>query len=189
MITHRNERRILLEMSVEEPPMNYSIWSKGRLLGHTQFTFIFRKNGFRMGWFHPNELGTKLMPMATGVGPAMRASVEAGNNVLSDPDVISAFRYAHGLELELRGPDGKKIETRYLVITDTENLLSIPDPLANDDDVEPLDCGHELTDEVESEDEDDWLADDDEDEPWREPEELPRHQILVFVSDHEAVPH
>jgi hypothetical protein len=168
--------------------MNYSIWSKGRLIGHMELRLTFRKNAFCMGWFHPNEFGAKLMPMATGAGPAMRASAEAGNNVLSDPDVVSAFRYAHGLELELRGPDGQTIETRFIVITDTEYLLSIPDPPGDYDCAEPFDCEDKLTHEVEPEDEDDWLVDDEEDEPWREPEEFPRYQIQVFLADNEAIP-
>jgi hypothetical protein len=61
-----------------------------------------------MGWFHPSEVGEKLMLMATGISPAVYAASEAGRNILKDPDVISAFNYAYGLELELRGPDGKK---------------------------------------------------------------------------------
>lgn len=182
-----HERRTLFEIS-GGPPMNYSIWSKGRLVGHTDLEYNFRKNGFRTGWFYPNELGAKLMPMATGVGPAMRTSVEAGRNLLSDPDVISAVRYAQGLELELRGPDGKTIETRWVSITDTDYLLSIADLPNGDDSVEPLDCKHELTDEVDSEVGDVCLADDEEDEPWREAEESPRYQIQVFLVDHEAVP-
>jgi hypothetical protein len=169
--------------------MPYSIWSRGRLVGHTDLGFIYRENGFRTGWFHPNELGDKLMPTATGVAPAMRASHEAGKNVLTDPDVTSAYDYEQALELELRAPDGKRIETEHLAIIDTEYLLSIPDPLESYDHIEPFDCEQQPAEASESEDEDDWLADEEPDEPWRAPEDFPRYQIQICLVDHDAVPY
>ncbi len=123
--------------------MAYSIWSRGRLIGYTDLGFVYREHGIRMGWFHPNELGQKLMPRATGVAPALRESREAGRDVLVDPDIASALDHERALELELRGPNGKTIETENIAIIDTEYLLSIQDPVEDYDYVEPFDLNEE----------------------------------------------
>ncbi len=103
----------------------YSLWSRGRVLGHTDLGFKYRERGFRVGWFHPNELGDKLMPQATGVAPAMRACHDAGRNLLTDPGLASAFDPESGRRNRLRraarperridirtGRSGRRVATR-----------------------------------------------------------------------------
>ena len=168
--------------------MTYSLWSRGRLIGRTDLGFVYRENGCRCGWFHPNELGEKLMPAATGISPAMRAAYEAGKDVLRDPDFLSACDYEHALEMRLHGPNGDVNETEMIGITDTHYLLSIPDPPMEDDWGEPL-----FTDERElfdpDDEEDDWSMDFESDLPWEEPVEHPRYQILIRLKDHDAIPY
>ena len=106
------------------------------------------------------------MSAATGVGPAIRASREKGNDVLADPDVLSACDHERALELELRGPGGAVIATESIAIIDTHYLLSIA-----------------MRDEG-----DEWQSEFEPDEPWREAEEFPRYQIQVYLVDHRAVP-
>jgi len=143
--------------------VSYSLWSHGRILGHTDLGFVYREHGVRVGWFHPNELGDRLVPAATGVGPAMRESREKETDLLTDPDVASAYDHERALELELRGPNGVVIETENIAIIDTHYLLTIR---THDDEV------------------DEWLAECEPDEPWRQSEELPRYQIQAYLVDH-----
>ena len=104
------------------------------------------------------------MPVATGVGPAIRESRENGNDVLTDPDVLSACDHERALELELRGPDRAVIATESIAIIDTHHLLSI--------------AMHD----------DEWQTEWEPDEPWREAEDFPRYQIQVYLVDHRAIP-
>jgi hypothetical protein len=175
-----------LEYSREDATI-YSIWSRGRLIGHTDLGFVYGEHGIRMGWFQPNELGEKFMPRATGVAPALRASRDAGRDVLRDPDIASAFDHERALELELRGPNGKAVETEHIAIIDIEYLLSIPDPVEVYDYVEPFNLNEESMfdrhglEEAGSSD-DDW------DEGWQEESEFPRYQIQVYLVDYNAIP-
>jgi hypothetical protein len=118
--------------------MAYGLCSRDRLLGETDLGFIFRENRRRVGWLHPNELGERLLPEATGVAPAMRTEFKLGPDPTLRADVLAACDQEAALALELRGPDGKRIETEDIGITDTRYLLSIePDnPDDEDDDVE-----------------------------------------------------
>jgi len=166
--------------------MTYSVWSRGRLIGHTDLAFVYRENGFRCGWFQPNELGEKLIPAATGVSPAMRESREAGRDVLRDPDVLSAFDHEQALEMKLHGPNGDVIETEMIAIIDTHYLLSLPDRPIDDDWGEPL-----FSDEpgqFDPDEEEPWSMDCESDEPWQESEEFPRYQIQAHLVDHNAIP-
>ena len=162
--------------------MNYSD-PEQRTSGWTEtLSMTSGKNGFRTGWFYPNELGAKLMPTATGVGPAMRASVEAGKNLLSDPDVISSVRYVRrGWSWSCAGRPGRKLKPGGCRSPIRNIFCRLLIFLTATDSVEPLDCEHELTEELDSEGGDVCLEDDEVDEPWLEAEESPRYQIQVFL--------
>ena len=164
--------------------VRYTLWSRGRLLGETDLGFIYRENGYRCGWFHPNELGDRLMPAATGVAPAMRVAYLIGPDANMDADVRSAADHEDALALELRMPNGAVIETESIAIVDTHYLLSIPaDDTLGD---EPF----ELTAEEQAEIDaivDDWRADRDPmDELSTEETEWPRYQIQVHLRDPDA---
>src|SRR5689334_20036697 len=125
----------------------YTIWSRNRLIGETDLGFIMRENRYRTGWFHPNELGERLMPAATGVPPAMRFEFTLGSDQTAHADVLAAIDREHALEFELRGPNGKVIETETIAIIDTHYLLE----LADVGDKNMADDDFELTPEQEAE--------------------------------------
>lgn len=106
----------------------YTLWSRGRLLGDTDLGFILRERGHRTGWLHPNTLGERLMPFATGVAPALRTAFLLGPDRTLEADILAAVDQEDALELELRGPDGKRIETHSIGILDTDYILSLNDP-------------------------------------------------------------
>ncbi len=157
--------------------VRYTLWSRGRLLGETDLGFIFRENGYRTGWFHPNELGDRLMPAATGVAPAMRTAYLIGPDANVEADVRSAADQEEALALELRGPGNTRIATESIAIIDTHYLLSIPDDDTRGEE-EPLTAEQQAEIDAMVEE---WNADRDpmddlesDDEP-----DMPRYQIQV----------
>lgn len=164
----------------------YTLWSRGRMIGVTDLGFVYRERGWRFGWFHPNELGERLMPAATGVAPAMRADFMIGPDSTLHADILAAVDAEQALELELRGPNGDRIETEDIGIADTHYLASIP---MND-----LDEDRELTPEQQAEI-DEWVAEWKAEHPdevrnahKEEEVELPRYQIQIQLVHHEAIP-
>lgn len=164
----------------------YTLWSRGRMIGVTDLGFVYREHGWRFGWFHPNELGERLMPAATGVAPAMRADFMIGPDSTLHADVLAAVDAEQALELELRGPNGDRIETEDIGIVDTHYLASIP---MND-----LDEDLELTPEQQAEIDErvaEWKAEhpDELRNAHKEEEvELPRYQIQIQLVHHDAIP-
>src|SRR5215213_1844833 len=103
--------------------MQYTLWSHGRLLGETDLGYARCLTKHRMGWFHPNDLGERLIPLACGVPPALRELVKLSRRVAPNPhamnsrgrdvetmlkastefaDVAAAEAQMEGLALELR---------------------------------------------------------------------------------------
>lgn len=170
--------------------MPYTLWSHNQLLGETDLGFIFRPKCHRTGWFHPNELGERLMPAATGVAQAMRYEFTLGPDPTLHADVLAAADAEHALELELRGPDGRRIETEDIGIIDTHYLLSIPEnDLIDEDDA------YKLTPEQQAEVDnwvkeweemraENWDARDEDDEDV----DAPRYQIQVRLVHDRDVP-
>jgi hypothetical protein len=163
--------------------MPYTLWSRNRLIGETDLGFIYRENRYRVGWFHPNEFGERLMPTATGVGPAMRAEAILGPDGTLSADLLAAIDQCESLELELRGPDGERFETEDIGIIDTHYLLSLADA-ADADRLEEEPLSPEDEKEIE-EFVAEWKAAHPQDEEVDEPEvEFPRYQIQVrFAQD------
>src|SRR5262249_2104795 len=95
-----------------------------------------RKNEFRTGWLHPNELGQRLMPEATGVAPAMRIEWILGSDQTARADVQSAADREEALALEIRRSDGTGSPTDHIAIIDTHYPLSLPEPEYDDEDLE-----------------------------------------------------
>lgn len=168
--------------------MQYTLWSRERLLGTTDFGFIYRPDGFRCGWLHPTVLGERLLPEACGVAPAMRAQFMLGDDPTLRADLRAAIDQEAALALEVRGPDGSVIATEDIGITDTHYLLSIPfndrpedpeDALSPEDEAEV----EAMVEEILAEEEDHRFAD------TLEPEvEHPRYQIQIRLVDHSEVP-
>jgi hypothetical protein len=112
------------------------LWSRGRLLGETDLGFIYREHGSRTGWLYPNELGQRLLPVATGVARSLRMEWLLGRDETAEADVRSAADQEEALALELRRADGTVIETESIGIIDTHDLLAMPVRDEIDDDVE-----------------------------------------------------
>jgi len=147
--------------------MTYTVWSRGRLIGHSTLGYARAAPGMRAGDFEPTELGEKLMPIITGVGPALRtlhdmvrhtpsAMAQADGDGVFDfssalrqtteyADAVSIADERESLELELRDPDGVVIPTESLAVNDTEYLWArAREPVDDGDrlrtgDEEPLD--------------------------------------------------
>lgn len=165
----------------------YTLWSRGRLIGETDLGFIYRERGYRCGWLHPNALGERLMPFACGVAPALRTEFIIGPDPTAHADVLAAVDQEEALELELRGPDGKRIDTESIAIVDTEYLLSLNDPERDRELAEV-----ELTPEQEAEIEEmvaefqaarEFLPEEPEEQT-----EWPRYQIQIQLVDWNDVP-
>src|SRR5215813_4118634 len=122
--------RHLSSVTIRRLPLLYTILSRGRPLGTTDLGFIYRPRGFRCGWLHPTPLGERLLPIASGVAPALRAEYLLGPDPTFHADVLAASDQADALDLQLRREDGIVIETSDIGIIDTEYLLSI-DPDAD----------------------------------------------------------
>ena len=165
--------------------MPYTLWSRGRLLGETDLGFIYRENGFRCGWLHPTELGERLLPDATGVAPALRTEFMIGPDATAHADVLAAVDREEALELELRGPNGQRIETESIGVIDTHYLLSIP---VNDliaDEVLTPDQEAEIAEMVAE-----FSAESHEEVRSSQEEEVefPRYQLQVHLDDDRDVP-
>jgi hypothetical protein len=127
--------------------MPYTLWSRGRLLGETDLGFVQVYSNMRMGWFHPSPQGETLMSVLTGTGPAlkkvgrlMRSPVRAAMRKPSDhddgewprdirattayADLVSSVDELEAMELELRDPEGMRVESEHVGIDDIEFKLS-----------------------------------------------------------------
>jgi hypothetical protein len=122
----------------------YTVWSHGRLLGHTTLSYAPSRPGIKAGDFEPSELGESLMPVLTGMGPAFEALSQALDRLGPQPgdglqggardtirltteyaDLMSISDRLEQLALELRDPSGALVPTAAIGIQDTEHLLAL----------------------------------------------------------------
>jgi hypothetical protein len=113
----------------------YTLWSRDRLLGHSDLGYVRDFERHRMGDFFPSELGEKLMPVLTGVTRAC-ADVPQTRELA---DVAEAVTHVESLELELRGPDGAVIPTEWIGVRDVELVLSEVSEVDEMDDLDEID--------------------------------------------------
>jgi hypothetical protein len=168
-----------------------------------------------MGWFAPTEIGERLMPALTFLGPfhdrITRGTEDSlhGGQALSSIERTALGREAlnykvsdeagvalDALRLELRGNDGKVISTEHISVQDTEYLATLGDRL---DETELDDFGED--DPYAADEFDSGLIELGIEEPcvipddWNlEPEDdsaasaLPRYQVFVRLADPQSVP-
>lgn len=189
--------------------MTYTVWSRGRLLGHSTLGYARAAPGMRAGDFEPTPLGETLMPILTGVGPALntlhRVAADLRTDAMSQADgdpalgfsplVRSTTEYAdavslvdelESLALELREPDGVVVRTEMIAVNDTAHLRALArEPLYDDDDLppdedEPLDPELEAAIAHDLEVIRSWEFEDDGEE-WRDPPPIARYQLLVVL--------
>ena len=157
-----------------ERATSYSVWSRGRLIGHTDLGYVRSTEKLRMGDLITTEIGDRVLETDAAGHPAV-------------PD------------LELRGPDGVAIPAKDIAIRDTEYLLAIarrledePEPILPDEEAAALEAAIEddaaLVAEWMDAAEGPELSDGQgRDVPWQEAA-WPRYQILVFLFDDAAIP-
>src|SRR4051812_23948389 len=83
--------------------MRYSLWSHGRLLGHTTLDFYPSFPGSRMGWLDLTELGERF----------------------ADAPLES-------LEFQLRDPTGAVVVTRHIAVQDTDRMIAMAGEFEDD---------------------------------------------------------
>jgi hypothetical protein len=134
--------------------MTYTVWSRGRLLGHTSLGYPPSLPWIRAGDFAPTPIGASLLPVLTGMGPALEAlaavldaNLPDGRAVPGIPnalrltteyaDVLSLSDQLEHLALQLREPDGAIVPTAAIGIQDSEHLLALArrDGVLADDDL------------------------------------------------------
>jgi hypothetical protein len=194
--------------------MQYTLWSHGRLLGETDLAFARCLPKHRMGWFHPNDLGERLMPIICGIKPAFFALSDLTRRLLPNPwgdrgrpwdldtvlkgsteyaDLAAANAQEDGLALELRGPNGTVIPTEDIGVQDTEFLRSLSFEEVSIYEVErglhEGDLDEETLAEIEEfveefKENSRWVSEDEEEKE----SDLPRYQIQVQLIDEADVP-
>ena len=120
--------------------MQYTVTSRGRPIGVTDLGFPYCTGASRIGWFHPNAEGERLMPVVAAVTAATRAYAQRirrrRDHANADAqrrdatllaDVAEAYQHVGALDLELHGEDGALIATEIVSILDTEELFAWPD--------------------------------------------------------------
>src|SRR5262249_47303920 len=126
-----------------ERAMPYTLWSHGRLVGHTELDIPCVQSHIMQGFIEPTELGRGLLADAAGV-PAVCAELERARKkagAAHDEEAgLETFQRAcdrrEALHLELRDEDGTNVEIEWIQVNDIQS-----DPFAgiDDDDDEELD--------------------------------------------------
>jgi hypothetical protein len=190
--------------------MTFTLWSKGRLLGESPLDFVRCMPRHRMGFLQPTPVGERLLPVASGVSPAMTALSRAVHRRCENEwedltgaerqermrtltefaDVAAAQAQCDALELELRRADGTVVPTEWIDVRDTEYLLELAREFEEDDERREAIFGERPTDpELEAAIEHDLAVMDElhgEDEPdlgIDDEPEWPRYQLQIMLRD------
>lgn len=121
--------------------MPYTLWSRGILIGATDFALGDRHGPHLAGIFQPTESGMLLLPALTAMAPALfdfnamlRREKLSGRDIDEDPDrvfdifehspegrrVIASAREVE--QLELRAPGGGVLAFQSILVSDLEEL-------------------------------------------------------------------
>lgn len=192
--------------------MTYTLWSRGRLLGHSDLGYARVQPLHRMGTLVPTEEGERLLPVASGVsaaiiawGNAMRGGAQKAASpgggplpVQENADLLSALDERDALGLILCGPDGHVIPTEWIDVRDCAFMQSQAEEANREADAAAAVTESGSDDLGLDEPIDDDLADlealfEDHDKPWLrrdDPAELPemRYQLSVMLLDESAIP-
>jgi hypothetical protein len=109
--------------------MQYTLTSHGRPLGVTDLGFARHDARIRSGWFHPNALGERVMPVIAAVLPAFWREVEPGESgstggagatqtvEFTDPE--ESVQHVETLVLEIHADDGSIVPSDLLGLEDS----------------------------------------------------------------------
>ena len=113
-----------LEATYRSSGMRYTLWSQGRLVGHTDLDIHTITSTMRQGFVEPTAEGRQVLADATGVWRAIaevkrdcRATVRA-RNAADDALVLESMNRREGQNLELRDENGALFECAFIRITD-----------------------------------------------------------------------
>lgn len=177
--------------------MRYTVSSGGVTIGETDLGFVRSEVAVRVGWFHPNAEGERLL---TRLLPplAMRAHLDRD---AWRADLAAPAHHAEAHPLALHREDGAVVPTRSIGIQDMHALLAAAEleearrealpwtPEHDDEDADDEALAIHLDD---LDDDDALLAGDPEElgdwAPDDEPIEHPRYQILLELVDDGAIP-
>ncbi len=132
--------------------MRYAVWSRGRLLGHTDLDLDTHQSRFIHGFIEPTPLGERVLPDATGVvAVCARRPDGAREGGLAYENYLQEFRTAvdrrEALDLVLRDANGGTFDCDFIRVYDLRaHAAAEPDPLDDDDldeDAEEDDDGDE----------------------------------------------
>ena len=121
--------------------MPYTLWSRGVLVGETDFALSKPEGRQLIGVFHPASSGMLVLPALTAMAPALfglGAAMERLGATLEemedDPDgalaLLDGTESGHRVmtsareiaELELRDPDGRRLLFESILVSDLEEL-------------------------------------------------------------------
>jgi len=108
--------------------MRYSLWSRGRLLGHTDLDIHTVTPTMRQGFIEPTAEGRPLLEDATGVWRAMADRKRAqrargGEETNNDLELVTASQNrCESLNLELHDEDGAVVQCEFMRIYDLFDL-------------------------------------------------------------------
>jgi hypothetical protein len=169
-----------MSVSLTHRIMPYTLWSKGRLLGHTELDFIANTATAKMGWFHPTEVGEEIIEIITEPSRVVLGYARGVDAEQFRADLTAAGNRVEALELELHDPAGVVLSVEDIGINDTHRLLALAAEHEGEfeDDVIDEELQAAIDHDMEVLRFDDM---EDESQPWAEPTEFPRYQILVFM--------
>jgi hypothetical protein len=175
--------------------MRYALWSRGRLLGHTELDLACVQDRVRMGFIDPTEQGIRLLPDATGVPAAAHALARAARRAVNQPEVslseFADFRAAcdrrEALQLELRDEADAVFPCEWIQVNDIDDHSWADGDFDADED-EPLDPELEAAIEHDVELIDSYLDGDDYERTssWEPPDgrwDTMKYHVMVYLGD------
>lgn len=173
--------------------MLYTVCNFGVPIGTTDLGFHAVTPDHRMGEFHPNAEGERLMPIVTEAYAAINADLQAQRPTPSERTRAALAAAEAQLALTLHLPDGARLPVSMVSIRDVEQVvaLNVPDDAEADgllDDLSPEEreaLEREIGEMMEAWEEEHRL------EPWEPgpaPREVARYQLHVTVDDGAIVP-
>lgn len=173
--------------------MRYSLWSHGRLLGHTDLDIPCVTSHLKQGFIEPTPAGNRILPNATGVPKAAfafgRPNLPKAEKQAKMAEFMAACERREALELEIRDEAGELFEFDFIRIYDLRDEAWLDEEISHVEDGMP---DHELDPELEAAvkaDAEAWIEE--HEDKWgsawppRPPEDLRwttmRYQIQVFL--------
>lgn len=123
--------------------MRYTLWSRGRLVGHTDLDIHTFSTSMRQGFIEPTAEGYQLLSDATGVARALaearRGTRARGERLPSDDAVVEkALQRRHDLAFELRDEHGVAFDFDFVRVYDNfdERVVDEMCPTAEEEEAE-----------------------------------------------------